>query len=89
MKEWHVYKGISTWCRLCLEKKNPWIVQSTQIWTYLQYMHKPEYVVDYEIHEVVWNLECQMDYSVSAKISDLVLMNKKKMFCERCCSSGL
>ena len=41
-------------------------------------MHKPESVQGNEIQKILWDFEIQSDYSVSARRSDLVLINKKK-----------
>ena len=55
------------------------------------YMHKPESVPEKERHKVLWEFEIQAGHSVSARLPDLKLINKKKNLSSGgfCCSSGL
>ena len=41
-------------------------------------MHKPESVLQNEMHKILWGFEIQMDHLLSASQPDLVLINKKK-----------
>ena len=42
------------------------------------YMHKPESVLENEIHKIIPDFELQNDPLIPAKGPDLVLFNKKK-----------
>ena len=42
------------------------------------YMHKPEYVLEIEIHKILWYFEIQIDLLIPTRRSDLVMINKKK-----------
>ena len=46
-------------------------------------MHKPESVLENEMHKILWDFEIQMDHLISARRPDLVLIkkNKKKQTC--------
>ena len=41
-------------------------------------MHKSESVLENETHKSLWDFEIQTGHHISAKRSDLVLINKKK-----------
>ena len=41
-------------------------------------MHKPESILENEIHKILWNFKIQMDQSNLARRSDLVFLSKKK-----------
>ena len=41
-------------------------------------MHKPESVLDDDTHKIVWYFEIQTAHSITARIPDLILVNKKK-----------
>ena len=41
-------------------------------------MHKPESVLENEMHQILWNMKIQMDYSIPARRSDSVLIKKKR-----------
>ena len=43
-------------------------------------MHKLDFVLENEIHEILRNLEMQKDHQIPAR-PDLVLINKKKITC--------
>ena len=40
-------------------------------------MHKPEFVLENEMHKIIWYLEKQMDHLIRARKSGLVLTRKK------------
>ena len=42
-------------------------------------MHKPESVVENLKHKIVWEFEIQTSHIISARRSDLVLINKKEI----------
>ena len=42
------------------------------------YMHNPESVQENETHKFLWDFEIQTDYLISARLPDLILVNKKK-----------
>ena len=44
-------------------------------------MHKTEFVIENEMHKILWNLEIQTDYSVLVRRLKLALINKKKRIC--------
>ena len=41
-------------------------------------MHNPEYALENETHELLWNFKIQTDHLISAKRPDLVTVNKEK-----------
>ena len=41
-------------------------------------MHKPESVLENEIHDVLWDFEIKTYHSILARRLDQVLINKKK-----------
>ena len=41
-------------------------------------MLKSESIQENETHEILWDLEIQMDHRIQAKKSDLVLVNNKR-----------
>ena len=41
-------------------------------------MHKPESVLENEIHKILWDFEIQTDHLILARRPDLQLINKKK-----------
>ncbi len=44
-------------------------------------MHNPESVLENEMHKFLWDFEIQTDHLISAKRSDLVIINKRKRTC--------
>ena len=42
------------------------------------YMHKPESVLENEMHKLFWDFEIQTDYLIPTKTPDLVIAKKKK-----------
>ena len=44
------------------------------------YMHKPESVLENEIHKILWDFKIQTDHSILARGPDLVLINKKRTY---------
>ena len=46
-------------------------------------MHNPESVLEKETNKILWDFEIQMDYLISARRLNLVIMNKKKRERER------
>ena len=41
-------------------------------------MHNPEFILENEMHKVLWDFEIQTDYQIPTRISDLMQVNKKK-----------
>ena len=41
-------------------------------------MHKPEFVLENEMHKILLDFDIQTDHLISARRLDLVIMNKKK-----------
>ena len=41
-------------------------------------MRKPEFVLENETRKILWEFEIQMNFQISFKRSDLVLINKNK-----------
>ena len=55
------------------------------------YIHKPESVLENEIHKILWDFEIQTDHLIQARKPDLMLINEKKenlSSSEFCRSSG-
>ena len=50
-------------------------------------MHNPEYVLENETHKLLWDFEIQADHQISARRSDLIIINKKEnlQYCGLCC----
>ena len=44
-------------------------------------MHKPESLLNNEMHEILYDSKIQTDYQISVRISNLVLINMKKKTC--------
>ena len=42
------------------------------------YMYNPEFVRETKTHNILWDFEIQTDHPISARRSDLVIVNKKK-----------
>ena len=42
------------------------------------YMHKPESVLENEMHKILWDFEIQTEHLIPARRPDLVIINKKK-----------
>ena len=42
------------------------------------YMHKPEFVLENEMHKILWNFEIQTDHLIQDRRSDLEVINKNK-----------
>ena len=42
------------------------------------YMHNPEYVLENRNHIILWDFEIQMDYLISIRPPNQVIVNKKK-----------
>ena len=41
-------------------------------------MHKPESVMEYKTHKILWDFEIQTDHLIPARRLDLVIKKKKK-----------
>ena len=41
-------------------------------------MHKPESILENEMHEIPWDFEIQTDHPIQTRRPDLVLINKKE-----------
>ena len=50
------------------------------------YMHKPESILENEMHKFLWDFEIQTDFLILARRPDLVIVNKTK---ENLPNSGL
>ena len=46
------------------------------------YMHNPESVLENETNIVLWDFEIQTDHLISARQSDLMIVNKKRELAE-------
>ena len=48
------------------------------------YMHSPAYVLENDIHKLVWDFDIQTDHLISARRPDLIIINnnKKKRICK-------
>ena len=56
-----------------------WIVQEVKFdHTNKSYMHNAESVLEKETHKILWCLGIQMDHLISARLPDLVIVNKKR-----------
>ena len=44
-----------------------------------RYMYKPEFVIENETHEILWDFEIQTDHPIPARRLDLVLINMKEI----------
>ena len=44
-------------------------------------MHKPESVIENEMHKILWDFEILTDHPIRARRPDQVLINKKKRTC--------
>ena len=44
-------------------------------------MHKPESILENEMHKKLWIFEVQMNHLIPARRPDLVVINKKKRTC--------
>ena len=47
------------------------------------YRHKPESVLENEMHEILWNFEIKMDPSIQARKPEQELINKNKNTCHQ------
>ena len=45
-------------------------------------MHNPASVPENETHKLLWDFEIQTDHLISARRSDLLIINKKKRTCK-------
>ena len=45
------------------------------------YTHKPESVLENEVHKILWDFEIQTDHLIPARRPDLVVINKKQKTC--------
>ena len=45
------------------------------------YMHKPKSVLKNETHKLLWDFEIQTDHLISARRTDILIVNKKKRTC--------
>ena len=52
-------------------------------------MHKPETVLENEMHKILWDFKIQMDHLILARRPHLVLINKKKKKKEKLPSSRI
>ena len=41
-------------------------------------MHKPESILENEMHKILWDFEIQIDHLILARRPDLVIINNKK-----------
>ena len=44
-------------------------------------MHNPESVLENETHKLLWDFEIQTDHLISARRTDLIMINKKERTC--------
>ena len=54
-------------------------------------MHNPEFVLENEMHKLLWDFEIQTDHQFSARLPDPLIINKKRENLpnsELCCPSG-
>ena len=70
-----------------VEKKTRWELCKKLKFNYTikWYVHKPESILEYEMHKILLDFEIKMDHLISARRPDLVLINKKR---ENLASSG-
>ena len=45
-------------------------------------MHNPAFVLENDTHKLLWDFDIQTDHLISARIPDLLIMNKKKIICK-------
>ena len=45
-------------------------------------MHNPAPVLENNTHKILWDFNIQMDHLISARRSDLIIINKKKRICK-------
>ena len=41
-------------------------------------MHNPEFMLENEMHKILWDFEIQKDHLISVRQPDLVIVNKKR-----------
>ena len=46
------------------------------------YMNNPASVLENDTHKLLWDFDIQMDHLISARRSDLIIINKKKRTCK-------
>ena len=44
-------------------------------------MHNPEYIWQNETYKLLWDFETQKDYQISARLLDLIIINKAQGTC--------
>ena len=49
--------------------------------TYKWYMHNPASVLENDKNELLWDFEIQTDHLISARLLDLIIINKRKRTC--------
>ena len=42
------------------------------------YMHKLEYLLENEIHKIIWDIEIQIDHRIPIRRPDLIMIEKRK-----------
>ena len=47
-------------------------------------MHNPASVLENDTHKLLWDFDIQMDHLISARRSDLIIINKKKENLQNC-----
>ena len=45
-------------------------------------MHKPAPVLENNIHKLLWDFDIHTDHLISARRTDLIIINKKKRICK-------
>ena len=45
------------------------------------YNYKPKYILENEIHKLLWDFEIQTDHLISARQPNLIIINRKKRIC--------
>ena len=69
-KTWHDWIGKIIYWELYKRVK----FDHTNKW----HMHNPESVLEYETHKLFWDFEIQTDHQISARQTNLVIVNSKK-----------
>ena len=46
------------------------------------YMHNPAPVIEYDTHKPLWDFDIQTDHPISARILNLIIINKKERTCK-------
>ena len=69
----HNWVSKLTHLELCKE----FIFDHTNKW----YLHNPESVLENRTHKLLWDFEKQTDHLISARWSDLIIINTKKRTC--------